>query len=294
MKIVHIIGGLGNQMFQYALLIALREHFREPVLADISSFNKYDLHNGFELTNIFGITPDFATKKDLSKLTWYAPSYPVQRVMRRLLPHKKNECIESPKGDWVADMFTNSGDRYYEGYWQNYMYFDKYYDIICKEFIFPEDKLNKRNKALVSQIKSAPALWVSIHIRRGDYVGNKCFENICDVDYYKSAIEKIKRLSAQRNLHFLILSNDVLWCRSNLNDVLGDSPREFVDWNTGIDSYVDMYLMTQCSSNIIANSSFSWWGAYLNRNPQKIVIAPAKWKNNDTTVTRQLPEWVLL
>lgn len=294
MKIVHIIGGLGNQMFQYALLIALREHFGQPVLADISSFNRYGLHNGYELSDIFGITPDFATKKDLRKLTWYASSYIAQRIMRRILPHRKNECIESSKGDYVADMFTCSGDRYYEGYWQNYKYFDKYYDIICKEFAFPEDNLNTQNRELVNRIKLDPTFWVSVHIRRGDYVGNKSFGNICDLSYYKSAIERVKQLKADKHLHFLILSNDVLWCRSNLNDVLGDSPCEFADWNTGKNSYVDMYLMTQCSSNIIANSSFSWWGAYLNRNPEKIVIAPAKWTNNDTVATRQLPDWFLL
>lgn len=294
MKIVHIIGGLGNQMFQYALLIALREHFKQPVLADITSFHQYGLHNGFELTEIFGIHPSLATKKDLRKVTWYAPSYKIQRIMRRLLPYKKSECIESSKGDFVKDMFICDGDRYYEGYWQNYLYFDKYYDIICKEFTFPENKLNVRNKELVARIKSNPDTWVSIHIRRGDYIGHKRFGNLCGVDYYTSAINKIKKIRGQNSLNFLILSNDTSWCRANLNDVLSGDICEFVDWNTGGDSFVDMYLMTQCSSNIIANSSFSWWGAYLNRNPEKVIIAPQKWTNDSVSVKRQLPDWVLI
>ncbi|MCH5307079.1 MAG: alpha-1,2-fucosyltransferase [Prevotella sp.] len=294
MKIVHIIGGLGNQMFQYALLVALREHFGQPILADISSFNGYKLHNGFELTNIFGISPVLATKQDIRKLTWYAPTYKIQRILRQILPQKKTECIESKKGDYVEDMFTNQGDRYYEGYWQTYKYFDKYYDIICREFTFPENKLSEQNKNLACRIKNDPILWVSVHVRRGDYLGNKRFGNICDANYYISAIEKIKQLRGNKKLHFLILSNGIAWCRDNLQMALTDSPHEFVDWNTGVDSYVDIYLMTLCSSNIIANSSFSWWGGYLNRNSQKIVIAPRKWTNDIVAVKRQLPDWILV
>lgn len=293
MKIVRIIGGLGNQMFQYALLISLREHFKQPVLADISSFKGYELHNGFELTKIFGISPVIATKKELKKLTYYSPSYRIQRIIRHLLPKRKTECIESLQGDYVENIFTDANDMYYEGYWQNYRYFAEYQDIIQKEFSFNIPALNDDNQRLVNIINNDSSIWVSVHVRRGDYVNHKILGGICDINYYKSAIEYIKRKS-DKPLCFLILSNDADWCRENLGPLILGHTCEYVDWNNGINSYLDMYLMTLCRVNIIANSSFSWWGAYLNKNKNKITIAPRKWENTPAAFKRQLPEWILI
>ena len=292
MKIVHIIGGLGNQMFQYALLIALRGRFGQEIKADISSFKNYGLHNGYELQKVFGITPSLASRQDLSKLTYYAPSYAIQRVVRKLLPHRKTECIESKRGDYIATVLTDPSDKYYEGYWQNYKYFDKYYPKICEEFSFKTDNLNADNQELVSSILSFPSNYVSIHIRRGDYIKNTRFGGLCDISYYQSAIEEVKRINNNKNIHFLIFSNDMEWCRLNLESTYGKYI--YVDWNKGSTSYIDMYLMTLCGTNIIANSSFSWWGAYLNRNQEKVVIAPKKWTNDVVAFNRQLPDWILL
>lgn len=293
MKIVHIIGGLGNQMFQYALLIALREHFKQIVLADISSFKGYGLHNGFELPRVFGITPTIATKQDLKKLTYYSSSYNMQRIMRHILPKRYTECIESPQGDYIEDMFAYSGDMYYEGYWQNYKYFDRYRDIIRNEYTFKFICLNKENTRIINAINQNPSIWVSIHIRRGDYINHKAFGGICDLNYYKSAVEYVKRL-CHKNLCFLILSNDAEWCRKNIGSIIYDDVCEYVDWNNGEDSYIDMYLMTLCRINIIANSSFSWWGAYLNNNDNKTVIAPKKWTNTDIAFGGYFHDWILI
>ena len=114
---------------------------------------------------------------------------------------------------------------------------------------------------------------VGIHVRRGDYLNIPLYSGICDLPYYTRAIEYIK--SKSKNPKFYIFSNDMEWCKINL-------PVEnavFVEANTGINSIFDMILLSSCKYNIIANSSFSWWGAWLNKN-KKAVIAPTKWYNN--------------
>ena len=109
-------------------------------------------------------------------------------------------------------------------------------------------------------------------------MGNNIYDNCATLDYYRNALSYIK--SIHSSLRLWIFSNDISWCKENLTEFI-DNTTSFVDWNTGKDSYQDMYLMSQCKHNIIANSSFSWWGAYLNKNEKKIVVAPQKWFNRD-------------
>ena len=117
---------------------------------------------------------------------------------------------------------------------------------------------------------------ISIHIRRGDYLHpkfNHLYGNICTIEYYKEAITILQQKYA--NLHFYIFSDDISWVKENLPIV----PSTYIDWNKKEDSWQDMYLMSQCKHNIIANSSFSWWGAWLNNNPNKTVICPSRFMN---------------
>ena len=113
---------------------------------------------------------------------------------------------------------------------------------------------------------------VSLHVRRGDYVKLQHIHGLCDLDYYAHAIRFITEHLT--NPHFFIFSDDIQWVTNNLK--IGFS-HTFVDINHGHDSAWDMWLMANCKHNIIANSSFSWWGAWLNQNPNKIVVAPAQW-----------------
>ena len=129
---------------------------------------------------------------------------------------------------------------------------------------------------------------VGIHIRRGDYLNHPVYKDICTYEYYAKAIaliqEKIK------NPVFYIFSNDILWCKNNIEKLISGCKVVYVDWNKGEDSYCDMQLLMACKTLIIANSSFSWWAAYLNaRNPW--VIAPKKWKNKRETFSYQLEDW---
>lgn len=296
MKIVHVIGGLGNQMFQYAFFIALKKHYeKEDIYVDINSFNGYKLHNGLELEKKFGIKLNVASKAQLKKLTWHADNYFMQRLFRRVLWKKKTECIEPFNGEFNDGVFLNFSDCYYEGYWQNYKYFHAFYNEICSTFSFPPvNQLSASNQEAIKQIEYCKGNSISLHVRRGDYVNNKGFGGICNLKYYERAIE-LARSECNNVPSFFVFSNDKEWCENNIKPMIDDFQYIFVDWNMGENSFLDMYLMSLCRINIIANSSFSWWAAYLNKNIQKIVIAPRQWQNGKNDgVKPQLPEWLLI
>ena len=276
MKIVNIIGGLGNQMFQYALAIALQHKYtNEQIKIDISHFNRYRLHNGYELGRIFGVSIPISSYKELLKVTYYVPWYKVSRCIRRVLPQRSTEFIE--KRDYVYDnsVFSVKGDCYFEGYWQSSKYFNNCKGDILKAFTFP-DISDQDNLRIMDSLKSSSS--VSMHIRRGDYVNAVNYQGICDKDYYLRAIEEVKKRI--ENPSFFIFSNDIIWCENNIRPLIKDNPMTFVVHNTGNNSYKDMQLMSLSRACIIANSSFSWWAAYLNKREDRIIIAPKRWVNH--------------
>ncbi len=167
-----------------------------------------------------------------------------------------------------------TGNCYLIGSFQSELYFDDIKSEIVKEFEFKEDLVGE-NKLTELLIKSTNA--VAIHVRRGDYLysHNVDIHGVCSIDYYAKAIGYIK--NQINNCTFFVFSDDIEWTQHNLN--FGDSQKYFIVHNNGSNSYNDMRLMSLCKHNIIANSSFSWWGAWLNQNPDKIVIAPQKWFN---------------
>lgn len=273
MKIVNIIGGLGNQMFQYALYIALKETYKdECIKIDTSLFRGYNKHNGFELDRIFNISYETASLKDLLRLNFPFMNYRIWQIGRRITPNRKSTYKENKKISFDKNVFQKDKDFYYDGYWQNENYFIKFRDKVLETFSSKE-LLDIRNQELVIEIEKGNS--ASIHFRRGDYVGNKIYKNICDEEYYQRAI---KILSKEKKIDkFYVFSDDIEWAISIMNK----SQQEYIPitWNKGKDSYKDMIVMSKCKHNIIANSSFSWWGAWLNKNEEKIVIAPKVWNN---------------
>ena len=190
MKIVNIIGGIGNQMFQYAFALALKQRFpEEDVKIDISHFNGYSLHNGFEIERNFGIQLPIANGKDLRRLTYYTPNYKVSRIIRKLFGYRKTEYKEPRLFTFWQTAFDREGDCYYEGSWQNEGYFKKYKEVIRNAFVFKQ-ALGEQNETLLQQIKETVS--VSIHVRRGDYLNDPTYQGICDLPYYKNAIAYIK------------------------------------------------------------------------------------------------------
>ena len=287
MKIINVIGGLGNQMFQYAFALSLKNEFKdEDIFIDIHHFNHYKLHNGFELSKIFkGTKLPVANKKQLKKVTYYIPHYTLSRMFRKCFPKLRTEYIE--KTEYVYDdrPFSLIGNYYFEGYWQSYKYYSKIKSQIFEAFKFPVP--NSYNKDLALEIASCNS--VGIHIRRGDYLNHKDFKGICDLDYYKRALKAL--VSVSKEYSFYIFSNDIEWCKENIQPLIKDYKVTYVTENRGQDSFWDMYLMNQCINLIIANSSFSWWGAFLNKKAKNVFV-PQKWNNSYSINEIYSPEWI--
>lgn len=288
MKIVKIIGGLGNQMFQFALYKALQKQFpEEAILLDLHCFNGYHKHRGFEIPKIFDVAYAEANWKEVAKVAYPYPNFLSWRIGSRILPCRKTMLMEGVDYAFEPTALTRKDDTYYDGYWQHEDYFIAIREDILKTFTFPafEDQRNQEIASLITEKNSC-----AIHIRRGDYVKDRLFRGICDIDYYKTSIQRMKKLANPEV--FCIFSDDTAWCREHLTALSGQTETIYVDWNTGEKSFQDMHLISLCKHQIIANSSFSWWGAWLNTNENKVVISPRKWWNNSEAHTPTSSNWI--
>ena len=291
MKVVKFLGGLGNQMFQYAFLLSLKRIYKESILMDVTIFETYGLHNGFELDQVFNITATKATIDDIKKVTYYTQSYFKYRIYRKFFPQRKTEFREKHFYEFYPDVLKGEGYSYFDGYWQYFKYFDSCKENIKKEFSYKED-LDEKNQKIEDFLLENNNC-VSIHVRRGDYLKHKLYRGLCGLDYYVKSIQMIRKQYPNVG-KWLIFSNDISWCKDNLLSLLEGENVIFVDWNVGKDSYKDMRLMSDCRINILANSSFSWWAAYLNKHENSIVYAPNKWVNLPMKFKIQMPNWILI
>lgn len=262
---VKLIGGLGNQMFQYAIGRHLAEKNRTALSLDISTLLKRDEINytprNFEL-NVFNVK--------YSKLINKPSSSYFNKAYNKLFTSTINEKDHN----YDSQVLSNKGNIYLNGFWQTEQYFKDIEEIIRKDFTFKATP----NAININHIKNINAVnSVSIHFRRGDYITNSSavdFHGICEPEYYQNAINEIK--NKVTNPHFFIFSDDVEWVQENF--IIDNAT--IISNNTASDAFEDMRLMAACKHNIIANSSFSWWAAWLNNNPDKIVIAPKRWLKN--------------
>lgn len=248
MIIARLIGGLGNQCFQYAVGRHLSEIHHTELKIDISEFETYKLHP-YSLSH-FNIIENFATSEDVAKL----------------------KHVREKHFHFDPEILNLSDGVYLHGYWQSEKYFSSTEDIVRRELAVNSPLLGK-DKEVAEQIILCDS--VSVHIRRGDYLPNTYTEQIletCSLDYYLHSIERIA--NNVKKPHFFIFSDDIKWTSENFKLPY---PITFVDHNGPDKNYEDMRLMSLCKHNIIANSTFSWWGAWLNKNPDKLVYAPKKW-----------------
>ena len=275
MKKVIITGGLGNQMFQYAFACALRAKGIEVKIYisyyDFWSKYNWHMHNGYELEHVFGIKEDYINKQGLH-MKWI-----------RLLDHYDPLGIIKKGENHYDRYFPNTLSRYYYGYWQDEQYFIDIRERIQKSFKF--QNIDLANEQLSKEMLSCNS--VSLHIRRGEY--RQFGMTIIGEDYYAKAINHI--ISIVKNPSFYVFSDDQNEAR-NISKQMNISPT-IIDYNHGRNSYKDMYLMSKCKHNIIANSSFSWWGAWLNNNENKIVIAPKIWDTKLINFHPQPTSWLL-
>ena len=269
MVIVKIIGGLGNQMFQYAYAKALQQRGYE-VKIDISAFGSYDLHQyGLDKYNI---DLEASTKKENDK---FYKNNIFSKILRKLgLDFSKKIKEKSLLFD--SDLLNIEDDSYIEGYFQSEKYFKNIREVIIKQFTINQ-KVSNYAIEIENKIKNSQNS-CSLHIRRGDYLNstNINIHGICDIEYYKNAMKYLEEKVG--NLNYFIFSDDIEWVKDNLvieNAIYIESKEKRIP-------HEDIYLMSLCQHNIIANSSFSWWGAWLNQNENKIIIAPKRWFADDT------------
>lgn len=275
MKIVNILGGLGNQMFVYAMYLALKEaHPDEEVLLCRRSYKGYPLHNGYELDRIFGIEAPEASLLQLAKVAYPFFNYKTWQLMRHFFPQRKSMASGTTQIPFDYKEVTREDNAFYDGYWQNEKNFLPVRDKVINAFTF-SDFENEKNIALAEKLKSVRA--ASCHIRRGDYLAEPVY-GVCNSYYYEKAVKELNE-TVNPDM-YCIFSDDIEWCKENLVGLIGkDKEVILVDWNKGKDSYRDMQLMSLCHYNIMANSSFSWWGAWLNNHEDKVVMAPEVWMN---------------
>ncbi|MBU4289010.1 MAG: alpha-1,2-fucosyltransferase [Proteobacteria bacterium] len=286
MIIVRLIGGLGNQLFQYALARRLSLLHDVPLKLDISQFETYKLRR-YSL-NVFNIIEDYATEGDIVRIKEKGFAS-FRRLTEKLLPYYKRSYIHERSFHFDPNILKSSKDVYLEGYWQSERYFKYIEDIICREFTvkIKPDAINERTTEHINTVNA-----VSLHIRRVDYISNAAiyqFHGTCTLAYYQQAVEIISQKVSSP--HFFVFSDDILWAKENL---MLTYPTIFISHNNATKDFEDLRLMIQCKHHIIANSSFSWWGAWLNNNPDKIVIAPKKWFNDESIDTKDLlpEEWI--
>lgn len=291
-----LTGGLGNQMFQYAAGKALAEKIGTDLFLDLSLLNvrsKNTTPRPYELDKFY---LDKNTKITSSKWKGLLLSKFYANIKNFRLKRNAAQCFSlfTDKETYNFDSrFLSLQDQTkLLGYFQSEAYFFEYKPTIKDSFIFKKE-FSSKNKALAEEIKNVNA--ISIHIRRGDYLTNQNMINnyiSCSKEYYEKAIRYIcERIKFPK---FFIFSDEP----ENIKELLYLENAVYVSWNKGVESYNDMYLMSLCKHNIIANSSFSWWGAWLNSEPEKIVVAPRQWFKNEAknnNVRDLIPqEWIRL
>ena len=269
--IVRLQGGLGNQMFQYAFGRALSKRSGMALYFDPSSLNSKK-NRGYQLGSFILsahaadyekiqslITPHFLFHKKLWKILKIPFKYADTHILEKDFSYNED----------IAHRRTSA---YFDGYWQTEKYFSDCKEIIRRDFSFREEEVLRRH-VLFEEVLNSNS--VSIHIRRGDYVKNPRYRKllyVCKLEYYKNAMKYLGERF--ENLTFYIASDDHEWVKNNFKL---SKHIKLIDSRS---SLYDFYIMSRCKHNIISNSSFSWWGAWLNPNRNKQVLAPNIWFNS--------------
>ena len=282
MIVVKLKGGLGNQLFQYAVGRHLAEIHRTVLKMDISFFDTYELH-AYSI-GPFNIQENFASAKEIRQLTFEKQGI-LDRIVRRALRKTKERAptyVEERMFRFDPEILNLPDGVYLNGYWQSEKFFADIAGIIRQEFVVKIPPGGK-NKEFAETIASCES--VSLHIRRGSYLiyPYNQVHGTCSLDYYFRCVGCIAK--AVKNPHFFIFSDDPGWVRDNLKLPY---PTTLVDHNGADKDYEDLRLMTQCKCHIIANSTFSWWGAWLSQRGGKMVFAPQQWFAKSGTNTEDL------
>ncbi len=297
LTVTKLIGGLGNQLFQYAVGRAVSLQNRSELVLDDSPFIEYT-DRKYSLDS-FAIPQRFPSEEEASIIRSSLAAENVVPEKRRFFLNKffrrarqQNLKIikESRFPHFEPEILALPPNVYLDGYWQSARYFQQIEEVLRKDLQLIKP-LSPYSLNLRSQIMQKEA--VSLHIRRADYISSSYILNligICEPPYYHQAISEI--LQRVPKAHFFIFSDEPGWAKANLKlpeaHTLVEPPAPTKD-------YEDMILMSNCQHHIIANSTYSWWGAWLNPSKSKVVIAPKKWFNSwPDHVDLFLPNWIRL
>ena len=264
---VRLLGGIGNQMFQYAAAWSLAQRQGSQLLLDIVDFSDFDDRN-YDLHVFPNVTESFCSVEQHKMLISKS------LLAKSLRAIKKSKVYNEPHHHLDPDFFSLSAPIYLNGYFQSESYFIKYADEIRNKFKWDENRLSSTTRSYYSKLKQGMA--ISVHFRRGDYVNDQKTNDVhgtCDLAYYRNAIAMVTNRFPDS--HFFVFSDDIPWVKSV--KVFERLEHTYVDKSEDMHDSEEMFLMSQCEHNIVANSSFSWWGAWLNNNSQKLVIAPKNW-----------------
>ncbi len=292
MIIIRLNGGLGNQMFQYAMGRATSLHNNVNFKIDVvTGIHPNDTQRLYALGN-FNIIEDFASKTEINNL-----KYPLGLLSKIYRFTRKKIFRQFYKG-FDEHMFHVGDNAYLDGFWQSWKYFDDVADSIRKDFTL-KNSLSDRAKKIADAMQQVNA--VSVHVRRGDYVSNATLQRnygVCSETYYHKAIDAM--YAQVENPVFFVFSDDIAWIKSHQSlfsrsqEHENKNPKIFYVSDYHLPDYEELMLMASCKHHIIANSSFSWWGAWLDSNKEKIVIAPKVWFKKKSLVPKDLlpPSWI--
>lgn len=285
---IRFSGGLGNQLYQLGFLWYLQDN-GFAVRPDFCEYTYYAFHQGLELNKILRIPYDDEIRNvERSRHQWYKVFDEKLGFWLRFHYHKFvaenfSEYIEEEEGR-IFDFHTlrNKNEVTLKGHWQKLDYLlpiqGKFHE--CLHYCCLNTERDKRIKTRIEDEMS-----VSIHVRRGDYLKEMQYQVIKDFKYYDRAIRLLKE--KHPNASFFVFSDDIEWVKNQIHE----DNVTFVDWNKGQESYKDMLLMSLCKHNIIANSTFSWWGAFLNSNMDKIVVCPDEWLVGESAIGHVPENW---
>ena len=267
------MGGLGNQMFQYAVGRAISFRNNVKLKLDLSWYTNDD--SRIYKLKYFNIIEDYASKEEIDfikpKRSQIA-KWIIHQFKQRFFPYYLKPLVNEDGFSFNPKILKIKDDSYLNGYWQSELYFSDCASIIRNDFTL-KLKLDKNNMKFLDEIRSSNS--ISLHIRRGDYYFNKKTRQVhgtLPLNYYYSALNILSNLV--HNPIIYVFSDDIQWAKHNLKLTL---PSRFMDFNMANYDYIDLTLMSMCKYHIIANSSFSWWGAWLAQYKGKIVIAPKRW-----------------
>lgn len=291
MILIHVMGGLGNQLYQYALYEKMKS-LGKDVKLDTYAYREDSGEDKewrkLELDKFPSIQYDKATDEDRTRLLDNSALL-TAKIRRKLLGRRDKTVRESR--EYMPEIF-DMDDVYLYGFWNCERYYENIIPLLQNKIQFPTSD-NPYNQACMEQMQKENA--VSIHIRRTDYLtvaDGARYMGICTEEYYRSAMEYIEQRVS--NPVYYIFSDDIAYAKQHYHK---DNMR-IVDWNNETEGIYDMQLMSRCKHNICANSTFSMWGARLNLNQNKIMIRPLHHDNYETTIASEVKQnwkkWILL